>query len=76
MVVNNAEYPLLNALRIIGDVPMECWLITRSVSLQPVMGVWFDMGSNGDLSISGPFMTGPPISHLYLQLVVSYQNQS
>ena len=76
MVVNNAEYPLLKALRTIGDVPMECWLITRSVSPQPTIGVWFDMGLNGDLSISGLFVTEAPINPLYLHLVVSYQNQS
>ena len=76
LVVNNAGYPLLRALRAIGDVPTECWLITRSVSPQPAMGVWFDMGLNGDLSIGGPFLTEAPINPLYLQLVVSYQNQS
>ena len=71
LVVKNAGYPLFKALRTIGGVSIECWLITRWVSPQPAMGVWFDMGLNGDLSASGPFMTGPPISPLCLRLLTS-----
>ena len=71
LVVNNAGYPLLKALRTIGDVPTEYWLITRWVSPRPAMGVWFDMGLNGDLSISGPFMTEAPINPLCLGLLTS-----
>ena len=71
MVVNNAGYPFFKALRTIGDVSMECWLITRSVSPQPTIGVWFDMGLNGDLSISGPFVTEATINPLCLRLLTS-----